>query len=214
MKTYSLFLVSVGTLALFLLLGAPAHAESSEPARVVRGKAQSSFARRYEAAMKLYEQGHLSEAIDEFQAAFELEQKPRLLYNMARAHFRLGHAEETLSLQQKFLQLEPNPPAEIKQQAEEDIVKSRGMIRIAEQLRVDATERKKEQAASNQPGLVSADPQPHSDRVAGPTPLYKRWWLWTAVGGGLAVVAGVVGGAVAYRQAHPSLPEPVYDPTF
>ncbi len=31
------------------------------------------------------------------------------------------------------------------------------------------------------------------------TPLYKRWWLWAAVGGGAVVVAGLVGAAAAGR---------------
>ncbi len=39
----------------------------------------------------------------------------------------------------------------------------------------------------------------YSTPAAGPesAPFYKKWWFWTAVGGGVAVIAGVAGAAAA-----------------
>lgn len=77
-------------------------------------KRSAEFNLHLERALKLYDEGSFSASIDEFQLAYERQQLPRILYNMARAHIQLGHAEEALGLQQKFLQLEPNPAPEIK----------------------------------------------------------------------------------------------------
>lgn len=52
-------------------------------------------------------------------------------------------------------------------------------------------------AAASESGLLSyaSAPSPGSEA----TPLYKRWWLWAAVGGGAVIVAGLVGAAAAGR---------------
>ena len=67
------------------------------------------FRRHYDDALRLYEQGQYQSAIDEFQAAYAIKQLPRLLYNLARSHFQLGHAQEALEilpdLQRSTLQL-------------------------------------------------------------------------------------------------------------
>lgn len=52
-------------------------------------------------------------------------------------------------------------------------------------------------AAASESGLLSYANAPSPGSEA--TPLYKRWWLWAAVGGGAVVVAGLVGAAAAGR---------------
>jgi hypothetical protein len=46
-------------------------------------------------------------------------------------------------------------------------------------------------------------------------PVYKRWWLWTIVGGGVLVITGI-GLGVGLAPRTPSLPAGIntYEPSF
>ena len=61
------------------------------------------FQEHYDRGVKLYGERDYGQAIEEFQAAFAIRQLPRLLFNMAQAHRKLGHAGEALGLYQRYL---------------------------------------------------------------------------------------------------------------
>lgn len=205
-------MLSSGSVVALLLVVAPLHAKesrSSAPAETSQSaKRSAEFSQHLERGMKLYEERKFSEAIEEFQQAYERQQLPRILYNMARAHLQLGHAEEALGLHQKFLRLEPNPAPDVKQQAQEDIAKARGMLEAAE--RIQAIAMRHNTPAEGEPapaGSSFADPSKPQGTDSALAPVYKRWWFWAALGGAAAAVTGaVVGGVVGYRAAHPPLP--------
>jgi tetratricopeptide (TPR) repeat protein len=191
-----IFALSVSVAAMLLLAGAlPAAAKDEgsaaaerDPGR--RGKKDRSedFERSYARAMELYEQGKYSMSIEEFERAYQLKNLPRVVYNMARAHFKLGHSRDALELYQRYLELEPSPPAEQKQQAEEDIKLSRSAIETEERLQVSGAKIGvvNDPAGSSSGALTS--PAPVRDGPPRP-PVYKRWWFWTLLVGAAAVGA-------------------------
>lgn len=101
------------------------------PARARDG---ADFRRRYDQAMRLYQSGRYAESIDEFQAAYAVQQFPRILYNLGRAHLQLGHAAQALDLLQKYLELEPDPPPEIRAKVRLHIEKAQAMLDAGQRL--------------------------------------------------------------------------------
>lgn len=205
-------MLSSGSVVALLLAVAPLHAKESRSSATTEtshsAKRSAEFSQHLDRGMKLYEERKFSEAIEEFQQAYERQQLPRILYNMARAHLQLGHAEEALGLHQKFLRLEPNLTPDVKQQAQEDIAKARGMLEAAE--RIQAIAMRNNAPAEGEPapaGSSLSDPSKPQGTDSASAPLYKRWWFWAALGGAAAAVTGaVVGGVAGYRAAHPPLP--------
>lgn len=182
---------------------APAPSPEPAPAGTTPPVA-SEFSQQLNRGLRLYEEGDYSGALSAFESAYEMQQLPRLLYNMGRAHMKLGHAQEALKRYQQFLRLDTEAPEDIRKQALE------GINRANELLPTEQTRAKKEGL-----GLGLADSaEPPADalgisaqRTPEPVPLHKRWWLWTAIGGGVALLGGAVaGGVVGYRQTHPALP--------
>lgn len=181
---------------------------SADAGRTVKRSAE--FNLHLERALQLYDAGSFSEAIEEFQLAYERQQLPRILFNMARAHIQLGHAEEALGLQQKFLQLEGSPAPEIRKQAQDDIDKARGMLEAAERIRAVSMSRNKLADEPPPAGVSLIAVEQSKSRSAATTTdapaIYKRWWFWTVVGGAVALAGAVTGGVLGYQATHPPLP--------
>lgn len=114
---------------------------------------------RYQRGAKLYQKGLYAEALEEFEAAYKMQQLPRLLFKMAQAHLMLGHGGEALSLYERFLKMEPRPPADIKAQVDKDTERARAMVQAAEDLAA------RERAAREVPPA----PEPETDKPE-PTP--------------------------------------------
>ena len=55
--------------------------------------------------------------------------------------------------------------------------------------------------------------EPAKEPVKESTPLYKKWWLWTAVGGGVLAIV-VIGVAAGVAGRNPGLPDGVTKLTF
>ena len=189
------------------------------PARSTAKRSQE-FVQHYEAGMRHYAQKEYAAAVDRLQLAFQIEQKPRLLYNLARCHFELGHAEEALSLYQRFLRLEVNPPEDIRKRANEESMRAQEMIRAAEQFRPveDPRPNKRDPPAGGNrlakptTSAGSVDGKPGATAVES-VPIYKRWWFWTAIGG-VTLVATVAGVAAGSAGSQPSIPSRSYSPGF
>lgn len=182
---------------------ASAPAPSPEPAPAgTTTPAVSEFSQQLNRGLRLYEEEDYSGALSAFESAYEMQQLPRLLYNMGRAHMKLGHAQEALKRYQQFLRLDADAPEDIRKQALE------GINRANELLPTEQTRARKESPGPTEDAEQPADALGISaPRTPEPAPLHKRWWLWTAIGGGVALLGGAVaGGVVGYRQTHPALP--------
>ncbi len=205
-----------GLLFCFVISGlpcTPAHAQT-----------RGAFQVHYEQALKMYEASDYLTALKEFEAAYAIQQLPRLLLNIGQTHRKLGHGKEVMSFCQSYLQLEPDPEPEIKAKADTCIEQGRLMIGENERIAAQQAERDRkatEQAEREQKAkevarvplqLPKPAPAPTATRalpagalaMARPThkaegrPLYKRWWFWTTLG---AVAAGAT--TAALLTTHP-----------
>ena len=193
-------------------LGAAAFADAAGDARA-----------HFDRGTAHYALGEFAQAAEEYQEAYRLKQDSALLYNAAQAYRLAGNAEKAFILYRNYVLLYPNEPnvGEVREQ----IVKLKEAIAVSEKAKMappTGTNEPKQlpppvsapvestptQASAPSPPTVAtaAAPQPALAVVAQPaprpTPVYKKWWLWTAVG---VVVAGaVVAGVVVGTQSSSS----------
>lgn len=156
--------------------------------------------------------GNYDQAVEDYQAAYQLRSLATLLFNIAQAHRKAGHWAEALAYYERFLKDDPKsalaPEAEAhstamraKLDAEKLSTEREALERLAKQRADEAEalakareeERKKAEAA-----LLLATAQ--KDKK----PVYKKAWFWVVIGG--VVVAGAVGLGVglALRPKDPS----------
>jgi tetratricopeptide (TPR) repeat protein len=132
---------------------------------------------------RLYQLGRYQEAIAEYRRAYELRADPQFLFQIAESYRQLGASEQALFYYDRYL---AGAPAG----ADRDTAEER--VTELESLRA----RPSSPAA---PGLVGAPgPGPNEGAKKQPKPLWRRWWLWTAIG--VAVAAGATAAALAGRS--------------
>ena len=167
----------------------------------------------FKAATGHFAVGEFTQAAVEYEAAFKLHQDPALLFNAAQARRLAGDNQKALVLYKNFLQLYPNSP-------NTEVVRDQ-VARLQEA--INASEKAKsspptgtEPPGAEHPGAATATAPPAKQPASaaapaaqaaapavtkseGPRPIYKKWWLWTAVGGAV-VLAVVIPVAVVYSQ--------------
>jgi len=144
----------------------------------------------YDTALELFQDGRYEAALSEFQAAYEQRQMPWLLVNIGRTLHRLGRLKEAIAHYERYQQSGLGTDPETNQKAREYLAQARLLLA----------------QAPKTPG--SAD----SATAAGgqeSVPRYKKWWFWTAIGGGVAVVAIVGIGLGVGLKSEPSPPPSV-----
>jgi hypothetical protein len=191
---------SLITLGLLLCaLPVPAHAD--DEARV-----------RSRSGIERFRRGEYAAAIADFEASYALRPLPELRFNIAQAQRSLGRCDDALAEYERYLS--EAPAGRRRAQAESGAAEMRACV-SAQPAAPPAplpTTPPPEAAAPSQPPPpeVHASPLPsaampvmassaHAPRER--TPLYKKWWLWTALG---VVVAGAVTGiAVGVHESRP-----------
>jgi hypothetical protein len=189
---------------LFLIVctGSVAHAENKAVAREA-----------FEVAGRLYDLGHFQEALDGFKRAYLNYPSPAFLFNIAQCHRALGNKNEALLVYRAFLR----KSVDAKERNEVRAL----VAQLEEALAAEAS-------AKNAPPVGTAAPSPPpppenpaaheaaepvrvapaplvvklEHRVLPPArrPIYRRWWLWTAVGVAAAAVAVGVGVGVTHAS--------------
>jgi tetratricopeptide (TPR) repeat protein len=142
----------------------------------------------FERGMAHFNLQEYEQAAREFEDAYRLKPDPAILFNLAQAHRLAGHDERALHLYRAYLRTVPDAP-------------NRADVEARVAALEDAVARRKATSPAPQPAQAAAQPTaPTKAVVATPTrtaptnkPLYKRWWLWTAVG---VVAVGVGTGLV------------------
>jgi tetratricopeptide (TPR) repeat protein len=127
---------------------------------------------------RLYQLGRYQEAIAEYRRAYELRADPPFLFQIAESYRQLGATEQALFYYDRYLAGAAD-----------------GSDRDAAEERVSELERLRARpaVAPAPPGLITA---PGTGAGAKPpTPVWRRWWVWTAIGAALA--AGVTVAALA-----------------
>lgn len=167
----------------------------------------------YGQGVKLFEVGRFEAALPEFQAAYERRQMPWLLINLGRTLHRLGRAREALDYYQRFKQAESKPDAETLDRVEKYIAQAQALASTPPPTEGGATPPNPPTAGTEPPQDPTKLPGGEPAKESPPTPLYKKWWLWTAVGGGVLAVV-VIGVAAGVASRNSGLPDGVTKLTF
>ena len=175
--------------------------------------------------------GQLGEAAKLYKTAYDLSADPVLLFNIARALHKQGQSKEAATYYRQYLS-SPIDDAEQKRKAREylDQLSRTEEGAPPEPPVPDSTAASRQATPSGkiplgQTGDATARPNSlpvspgaglRADAGTASAPLYKKWWLWTLVGG--AVATGVVGLGVGLssRPDVSSLPQGInkYQPSF
>ncbi len=204
MKTCSSF-TRILALALALAAG---RARADEEAR---------FQRHYQPALSLYNNEEYEAAIREFQAAYAIRARPRLLFNIGQAYRHLGNAKEALRFFLMYQAMEPNQKPGLKAELEGYIEQMQEMMRQAD--RAKQLEEEQQPPPTQPPALAPApiDPQPPPARqarldfnlapsadvaVAAAAPVerpsvVRKAWFWVVIASAVTALALSIGIAVA-----------------
>jgi tetratricopeptide (TPR) repeat protein len=170
----------------------------------------------YQKGITHYDIKEYAEALIEFKNAYRIVQDPAFLFNIAQCYRKLGQDVEALDYYRNFLRRFPNAPnrSEVDrriQELERELetrppTEPKPDPRLKNGAPVTPIAPAPNGTAGGGPPLaqpnagtaptVVATPQGGGDRDA--TPIYGRWWFWTAVGA-VVVVAGAAIFAVATR---------------
>jgi len=166
--------------------GPPAAPVAPPPAPAATAAARATDIEAAEHAAqgrRLYLLGRVQEAIAEYRRAYELRADPQFLFDTAEAYRELGATQQALFYYNRYLAAAPGAP-------NRDLVEDR--VAEMEMLRRPA------------PATALAPPAAGTAKNK-PAPLWRRWWLWTAVG--VALGAGITAAALTSRSSSPPVPE-------
>jgi tetratricopeptide (TPR) repeat protein len=187
----------IGLMAV-LLLAAGAHAGEEDDLASART--------HYRRGMKAYDLGRYLDAAHEYEQAYDAKEDPALLFNIAQAYRLGGDNASAVRAYRSFLRRVPRAPnrAEVEARIDELQKILDQQVRAKEGPPDGTLSPGKEPRGETTPS-VEAKPAVAPPPAAAPspperTPIYKRWWLWAAVGGAVAVVAIGVGLGVGLSQ--------------
>jgi tetratricopeptide (TPR) repeat protein len=141
---------------------------------------------------RLLARGRAQEAIAEFRRGYELRADPRFLFDIAEGYRQLGLRDQALFFYQRYLSAAPEGPD--REDAEEQIAA----------LEKAATPPAAKPAApapslAHDVVIVPVEGRPQEAR-----PLWRRWWVWAALG---VVVVGGAATAFALGRDRTSVPQ-------
>jgi tetratricopeptide (TPR) repeat protein len=133
---------------------------------------QDEICRQHSArAREFSKAGQFLAAIQEYEAAYREIQIPVFLYNLGRLHQRLGNFEQARDYYLRYLSAAVN-------ENEDQRVRAREYL-----------------SQIPAPTIALAPMPPQEAKPAGEQsslkPIYKKWWFWTTISSGVAVLAVV-----------------------
>ena len=196
----------ISVVGVWLLFAAPAFAESREKAKAY-----------FKTGIQHYNLGEYEPALEAFKAAYRELEDASFLFNIAQCQRALGRKEEAVRSYRSFVRESKVLTPETRAKVDEIVAALEASIRDeqATKARLDAAnaaaaeaaaKAAAEKAAAEAPVVVAAPAPPPKK------PLYKKWWLWTAVGGGVAAIALGVGLGVGLRGHSTTYPSPPTTP--
>lgn len=158
------------------------------PARA--DEAVTAARRHNKAAKQHFVSGRYEEAAAAYQKAHEARPMPIFLYNMGQCYRRggtLARLKKSLSLFERHQRVAPDSPSKQVVQEEIEQVKREISVKEREAARQRSLPTYKPTAPTKSPGKTDDG----GDRAGSRRPLYKRWWLWTAVAAVATAGAGL-----------------------
>jgi tetratricopeptide (TPR) repeat protein len=159
----------------------------------LRGRAHQEFT----TAQGEFAAGHFDVALAHLQRAYALVPHPELLFNIARCLEELHRAGEAVDAYDRYLAVQPNDLA-----ARERVTALRAQLAANPPTEPPPTEPRPTEprpTPTTSPATNATTTAPEATNALVATsappparaPLYRRWWLWTAVAGVVVVGAGV-----------------------
>jgi tetratricopeptide (TPR) repeat protein len=163
---------------LILLLAAPAQAQD--------------YKTHYNLAMALYQAQRFDDSIPEFKAAYDIDPKPGLLFNVAQAYRKAGKPREAIQYYDRYLSTESKLDNETRKRVDSYLAEARNTLAALElELKQRMAEEKAVRDSEPAPSLIEAPAPLPPPAPPPPKPVYKKWWFWTAIGGVAAIGLGV-----------------------
>jgi len=162
-----------------------------------RAEDKEAARREYAEGTRRYDLNEFGPALEAFRRAYLAYEEPAFLYNIAQCHRQLNHKAEAIQFYRSYLRKLPAAP----NRAEVERIVATLEAAVARDREIEAARAAAPTMASSVPATTTA-PATHAAvvtpdaliaREAQPrrTPIYKKWWLWTAVG---VVIAGAATG--------------------
>lgn len=134
--------------------------------------------------------GRLEKARRAYEAAYSRRADPKLLYNLGRVLHKSGRSAEAAGYYRRYLDAGAEGNEEQRRKSQQYLQQatkeaaSQPFVPLARRSSVGATGTPADRSASSPP-----------------TPVYKKWWLWTIVGGAAGIALGVgLGVGLATRR--------------
>lgn len=168
------------------LMGGVAHAQDVNQARSL-----------FVSGSKHFDLGEYEQALGDFKEAYRIKDDPVFLYNIAQCQRLLKHDEEALRAYKSYLHRAPDSP--VRPEVEQRIAALEQAIEAQKKATTMPPDRVLEHpptTAAPPPPDATATPAPASNAVTASAPpphkpVYKQWWLWTAVAAVAVVGVGV-----------------------
>jgi tetratricopeptide (TPR) repeat protein len=160
----------------------------------------------FEAGTYAMQEGRYEDALGYFERAYELSGRAPLLFNIGNMAERLRRDQQALEAYREYLRLAP--AASNRTEVERRIEILEGSVESSSPTPPEPTANTPEPTAAPDI-LATPDEDPAASRDE---PLYRKWWLWTAVG--VVVVAGVATAVALSRSDSVEEPLPGRGQTF
>jgi tetratricopeptide (TPR) repeat protein len=201
----------------------------ASPANADKARAREA----YHKATQNFDLGEFNEALELFKEAYRNYEEPSFLFNIAQCYRQMGNKEGALQFYRSYLNKRPDAPnhdevLDIIDKLEKSLAEEREVLHQppagtlapekappktapapktvpppagAPAAGAGAPPSRSEpaQAAPVQAAVVSAPPPRQSARE----PIYRKWWLWTAVGAVVVLGAGL-GVGLGVGLSHPA----------
>jgi tetratricopeptide (TPR) repeat protein len=137
----------------------------------------------FEAGRMAFADGRFEHALQSFETAFELSDRPVLLFNIGTSLDRLQRKREAIEAFERYL--ERVPDADNRLEVESRLSALREAV-AAEEARAERLRQEEERRRALEAELAARDAESQ--------PIYAKWWFWTIIGA--LVVGGVVTAAI------------------
>ncbi len=197
---------SVALFAFMLTATQVVLAAANPPAPTVSCDADPECSRMADQASQHSQAGRYGEARRLYEAAYALRPDPLLLYNLGRVQHKAGRPADAAGYYERYLAAGAEGSETNRRKTEQFLEQVRKEAGISAPAIQGASPGIAVQSPASQPsvstGTAGSDPGAASGTEQ-PKPLYKKWWLWTAVG--VAAVGIGVGLGVGLAARRPDL---------
>jgi tetratricopeptide (TPR) repeat protein len=153
---------------------------------VARGDDAAEARDHFRKGEKLFALGKFAEALTHYEAAYEAQPMPELLFNIGQCHRNLKNYDQAIFSFEKYLREKPNAAnRKAVEKLIDDLVEEQARER-------ERRRRQQEEEAARRVPLIPPDREPDRPRDES-KPFYATWWFWTGV-----VLVGAGAGAAIY----------------